>query len=44
MTIIAVTGTPGTGKTTYALQLSKELSADYIDVNKVIEDYDLEEK
>lgn len=44
MTIIAVTGTPGTGKTTYALKLSQELNAQYIDVNRIIEEYNLEEE
>jgi len=43
MTIVAVTGTPGTGKTTYSLELAKTLSADYIDVNKIIEKYNLAE-
>jgi adenylate kinase len=35
MIIIAVTGTPGTGKTTYAKRLSKKLKYIYIDANKL---------
>ncbi|MBS3815542.1 MAG: adenylate kinase family protein [Hadesarchaea archaeon] len=44
--IIAVTGTPGTGKSSFSKALSKELSAGLIDLNKEIEDrdiYDLDE-
>ncbi len=33
---IIVTGTPGTGKTTTAKLLAKELGAEYIDVNEII--------
>jgi len=35
--VIIVTGTPGTGKTTLSKKLAKNLRAEYIDVNKVIE-------
>lgn len=34
--VIIVTGSPGTGKTTYAKKLAKELKYKYINVNKVI--------
>ena len=34
--IIAVTGTPGTGKTTISKELAKKLSADHIDLNKYV--------
>ncbi len=36
--IIAVTGSPGTGKSTVAKELSEELGFNYIDLNKLIED------
>lgn len=36
--IIAVTGTPGTGKTTIAKDLAKKYDAKYVDVNKIIKD------
>lgn len=44
MKAIIVTGTPATGKTTFAKELAKELNAKYIDVNKIItpEGYDKE--
>lgn len=41
---IIVTGTPCTGKTTIAKSISKYFSYDYIDVNKVIKKYRLDEK
>lgn len=41
--IIAVTGTPGTGKTAVAKKLAKKYNAEYVDVNKVIEDNKLRE-
>jgi adenylate kinase len=37
MTVIIVTGTPGTGKTTIAKIIAKKLNYTYIDVNKIIE-------
>jgi adenylate kinase len=37
MKVIAVTGTPGTGKTTFSKKLAKQLGFDYIDVNALIE-------
>ncbi len=43
MTIIAVTGTPCTGKTTLATSLAKELGYEYVDVAKVIKDKKLSE-
>jgi len=36
--IIAVSGVPGTGKTTFAKALAKELEFKYIDVKKIIKD------
>jgi adenylate kinase len=36
MAVVIVTGTPGTGKTTVAMQLAKRLKFVYVDVNKVI--------
>jgi len=41
--IILVTGTPGTGKTTIAKALAKSIKHKYLDVNKVIEKYNLRE-
>jgi len=41
--IIAVSGTPGTGKTTIAKQLAEELGYAYVDVNKVIDEQELAE-
>ncbi len=43
MKIIAVTGTPGTGKTTIAKKLAKKYNAEYVDVNKVIRTKRLQE-
>ena len=37
MKLLAVTGTPCTGKTTLAKKLSKKLNYEYVDVNKLIE-------
>jgi len=37
MTIIIVSGTPGTGKTELAKELAKQLKYKYIDINKVID-------
>lgn len=41
MKVVCVTGTPGTGKTLLAKALAKKLDYAYLDVNKVIEKYDL---
>ena len=41
--IISVTGTPGTGKTTLSKELAKALSYSYVDINKIIEKYNLSE-
>jgi len=43
MKTIVVTGTPCTGKTTYAKKLAKDKGYLYIDVNKVIEEHNLSE-
>ncbi|MFH2020917.1 MAG: adenylate kinase family protein [archaeon] len=43
MTVIIVSGTPGTGKTTYAKKLAKEMKVKYVNVNKVIDDLNLSE-
>ena len=40
--IIAVTGTPGCGKTTLSKLLTKELRYEYLDVNTLIKDKNLE--
>jgi adenylate kinase len=42
MTIIAVSGTPGTGKTTTAKQLTEELGYAYIDGKEVIRKHQLD--
>ena len=41
--ILVVTGTPGTGKTTVAKQLTKKYKAQYIDVNAIIKKYHMKE-
>jgi len=38
MAILIVTGTPGTGKTTYAKQIAKEKEYLYVDVNAIIKE------
>ena len=43
MRIIVVSGTPGTGKTTYAKKVAKGKDYKYIDVNRVIADSKLAE-
>lgn len=40
-TVIIVTGTPGTGKTTVAKRLARQKKAQYIDVNKIIKRHKL---
>lgn len=44
MKVIAVSGTPGTGKTTISKKLAKKLNFYYIDVNKLITKYKLSEE
>ncbi len=39
--IIIVTGTPGTGKTTVAKALAKELNHNYLDLNIIIDQFDV---
>lgn len=41
--IIVVTGTPGTGKTTFSKKLAKETGAEYLDVSELIKDKNLSE-
>jgi adenylate kinase len=41
MTVIIVTGTPGTGKTELAKAVAKKLGYKYVDVNSVIDDLGL---
>ena len=41
MTIIIVSGTPGTGKTTFAKKIAKEQNLKYIDVKEIIKKNDL---
>lgn len=43
MTVIIVSGTPGTGKTTLAKKFAKEQKLKYIDVNEVIKENNLSE-
>ena len=43
MKVIAVTGIPGTGKTTLSKKLSNKLNFYYIDVNRLISKYKLSE-
>ncbi|MCJ7429422.1 MAG: adenylate kinase family protein [Candidatus Nanohaloarchaeota archaeon QJJ-5] len=40
--IIAITGTPGTGKTTVAKALAEDRSMQYVSVNELIERHDVE--
>lgn len=44
MSVIIVSGTPGTGKTTFAKKYAKENNLKYIDVKKIIEKNDLSDK
>ncbi|MBU2589421.1 MAG: adenylate kinase family protein [Nanoarchaeota archaeon] len=37
MTVIIISGTPGTGKTELAKELAKQLKYKYIDINKVVD-------
>ena len=41
MKVIIVTGTPGTGKTTFAKRIAKKPGYEYIDVNKLISTHKL---
>ena len=41
--VIIVTGTPGTGKTTLAKRIAKERNYRYVDVNKVVKEHSLSE-
>src|SRR3989338_7356909 len=43
MKIIAITGTPGTGKTALAKALAKKLNYKYVDVNKIINKHNISE-
>jgi len=43
MKAIIISGTPGTGKTTVAKRIAREIKGKYVDVNKVIEKYKLAE-
>ncbi len=43
MKVIAISGTPGTGKTSLAIKLSKILGFIYLDANKLIKKYNLAE-
>lgn len=42
--VICVSGTPGTGKTTYSKKISQKKNYYYLDVNKLIKDNNLIEK
>lgn len=42
--VICVTGTPGTGKTTYSKKLAKKLKYKYVDVSKIIKEEKLYEE
>ena len=41
MKSIIITGSVGSGKTTLSKKISKYLDLDYIDVNNIIKNYDL---
>ena len=43
MKVIAITGTPGTGKTTISKKLAKKLDFYYLNVNRLISQYKLSE-
>ena len=39
--MIIITGTPGTGKTSVTESLKEDFDAEYISINSLLEDYDL---
>lgn len=39
--MIIITGTPGTGKTTVTQRLNEKIDAEFISINSLLEDYDL---
>ena len=39
--MIVITGTPGTGKTSVTKKLKKMVDAEFISINSLLEDYDL---
>lgn len=43
MKVIAISGTPGTGKTTLARKLSKKIGYEYVDITKLIKKYKISE-
>ncbi len=43
MKAIVVSGTPGTGKTYFAKKKAKEINGVYVDVNKIVKEYNLSE-
>jgi adenylate kinase len=43
MKAIIVSGTPGTGKTTIAKKITREIKGEYVDINEVVQKYKLSE-